>query len=259
MLRGQLDVLARAGNDVVRTIARDDPGQRLQRPWPLVVAVTRGLGPLVDALGGAAVDDGVGGLVRTPAAERASSPSAAADAPVVRASALITRAVVGARDHDDGAAVAERLAPRVAALFTSCRPLAGDHGPATLRRARRRAHYESAMLGTSAPQPAGIGSLVDDVIAVAGRLEIAGVHRMPRAHVDAARAIASRLTGNLCVHQRRASELARAVVVVAMVADPELAGLVARESGREALRQTVERHAGRLLSRACLAYVDAAA
>jgi hypothetical protein len=258
LLRSQLDVLGRAGNDVIRTIARDEPGTRLPRPWPLVAAVTRGLGPLADEVGAVVVGDGIGGLARgRPLSSEASS--ASSSAPVVRVSTLHARAVVGARAHDDGAAIAERLAPRVVALFASCRPLVGDHGPSTLRRARRRAHYESAMLGSSAPLAAGIAALVDDVVAVAARNELASVQRLPRAHLDAARAIASRLTGPLTVHQRRASEFARAVVVVAMAADPELGALIARETGREAFRHAVERHGGQLLSRACLAYVEAAA
>ena len=258
MLRSQLDVLGRAGNDVVRTIARDEPGTRLARPWPLVAAVTRGLGPLADVVGAVGVDGGIGGLVRgTPGVTDGSAPSAST--PVVRAAALQARAVVGARTHDDGAAIAERLAPRVVALFASCRPLVGDHGPATLRRARRRAHYETAMLGTSAPLAGGIATLVDDVVAIAARNELGGVQRLSRAHVDAARGIASRLTGPLTLHQHRASEFARALVVVAMAADPELGSLIARDTGREAFRQAVERHAGQLLSRACLAYVDAVA
>jgi hypothetical protein len=258
MLRAQQDVLARAGNDVVRTLARDEPGARLPRPWPLVVAVTRGLGPLAEQAGAVVVELGIGGLVR----ERSvtdDAGTAAGATPVVRATALQARAAAASRAHDDGAAIAERLAPRVAALFDSCRPLAGDHGPSTLRRARRRAHYEAAMAGASAPIAAGIAACVDDVLTAAARNELAGVQRLARPHVDAARTIASRVTGPLTLHQRRASELARAIVVLVMAADPQLGSLIARDTGREAFRQVVERHGGRVLSRACLAYVEAAA
>ncbi|MBM4283014.1 MAG: hypothetical protein FJ137_20420 [Deltaproteobacteria bacterium] len=259
LLKTQHALLGRAGLDVVRRIARDDPGHCLARPWPLVVAVTRGLGPLSDVAGPLGIDDGIGGLILPRASTPASRGEAGEAAPVVRLAALQARAAHGARVADEGAALAARVGPRLLALLAVVRPVLADHGAVAVRRARRRSHYEAAMIARSAPGGAGIVGLVDDVLAEADRRDVAGVRSLTPARRAVVRNVAGSLTGTVAFQQRGASELARALVVVAMALEPDLGALLGRTTGAEQFRALVARHASRILGHAAGEFAGAAA
>jgi hypothetical protein len=256
LLKTQRESLSRAGVDVVRTLARDEPGHRLPRPWPLVAAVTRGLGPLADAVGPAAIDDGVGGLL----AQSSPAPPAQGDqgVPTFSAQHLACRAVHAARTADVAADLAERLAPRVITLLQSIRPLLGEHGGLAVRRNRRRAHYEAAMFDKTPPDANDVAAYVDDIVDGGRRLAIADVKQLTPAQAATARQIARAMAPSISVQQRRGSALAHAVLVVALAVEPAVAGLLARPSGCEAFVKLLARHGGKVLAHSCAAFVAAA-
>lgn len=260
-------LLGRAGNAVVRTLARSEDGAKLPKPWPVVAAVVQGLGSAIDAVGAGSLDAGLGALVKSTGSTAARpAPSSKGittegapmrsmeGAPVISAASLQARAATGARTVDEGTAIAERLAPRVVALLELARPLAGDTGPVAMRRARRRSHFDAVMLARSAPQGAAVAQHVDELLADARRARLPGADGIERPQVQAAREIAGTLTGTLTVHQKNVSELARATLIVAMALDRELGALLARPTGREAFRAAVEKHGSKLLSRSSLVY-----
>lgn len=271
-------LLGRAGNAVVRTLARGEEGAKLPKPWPVIAAVVRGLGPALDAAGAGSLDAGLGGLVKPikpagntgstparPAATRGATtdgagvpPRSMEGAPVLSAASLQARAASSARTVDEGTAIAERLAPRVVALLDLARPLAGDTGPVAMRRARRRSHYDGAILARSQPQGAAVAQHVDELFADARRAKLAGADGLERPQLQAAREIALTLTDTLTVHQKNVSELARALLIVAMALDRELGALLLRPTGREAFRQSVEKHGSKLLSRSAIVYGEPA-
>jgi len=221
--------------------------------------VTRGLGPLSDVAGPLGIDDGIGGLILPRASTPASRGEAGEAAPVVRLAALQARAAHGARVADEGAALAARVGPRLLALLAVVRPVLADHGAVAVRRARRRSHYEAAMIARSAPGGAGIVGLVDDVLAEADRRDVAGVRSLTPARRAVVRNVAGSLTGTVAFQQRGASELARALVVVAMALEPDLGALLGRTTGAEQFRALVARHASRILGHAAGEFAGAAA
>jgi hypothetical protein len=107
-----------------------------------------------------------------------------------------------------------------------------------------------------APLGDAVASLVDEVFAEARRTGVGGVDRVAKAQQQAARDVGKLLTGSLTVHQKNVSELARAVVVVACAIDRDLGGLLTRPTGREAFRAALEKHGGKLLSRASLLFSE---
>jgi hypothetical protein len=262
LLKSSDEQLPRASVDVMKTLASGQDGARLPKPWPLVAAVVRGLAPVVDAAGVAAVDGGLGGLLAHPRPSSSSSLSspyscAGERTPVVLAATLQQRAAHGARTVDEGAALADRLASGVITLLSLAAPLSGDAGPAPLRRARRKAHFDSVTLARSAPRGEAIAALVDELFADARRTGLPGVDRVTKAQQQAARELGRTLTSTIALHQKNTSELARAVVIVALTIDRDQGSLLLRPTGREAFRAVVEKHAGRLLSRASLAWLEA--
>lgn len=172
------------------------------------------------------------------------------------AASMQARAASGARSVDEGTAIAERLAAGVVALIDLARPISGDAGPAALRRARRRTFYDDAVIGRSAPQAEAIAKLVDELFADARRTGLSGVDRVQKAQQAAARDVGKGLTGALTMHQKSVSELGRAVVVCAMAIDRDLGGLLLRGTGKEAFKAAVEKHGGKLLSKAALVYSE---
>jgi len=261
MLRKHDELLPRAGSEVIRTLARADDGNKLPKPWPLIAAVVRGLSPLIDAAPVSARDDGVGGLVAkmTPTSETSQEtpkPKTQENAPVMSAASMAARAASGARAVDEGTAIADRLAPGLVALVELARPISGDAGPAAIRRARRRGFYDSVVVATSAPQAEAIAKIVDELFADARRTGFVGVDRVQKTQQQAAREVSRLLTGQVTVHQKNVSELGRALVVVAMTIDRDLGSLLLRATGREAFRAHVEKHAGKLLSKAALVYAE---
>jgi hypothetical protein len=176
--------------------------------------------------------------------------------PVLSAASLQARAASGARTVDEGTAIAERVAPIVCALLEAIRAVPGDAGPAAMRRARRRAFFDDVVVAKGAPLGDAIGRLIDEAFAEARRTGVAGVDRVATAQPQAACDIGKRLTGPLTVHQKNVSELARAVVVVACAIDRDLGGLLARPTGREAFFAVLEKHGGKLLSRASLVFSE---
>lgn len=267
MLKKHDEVLGRAGADVILTIARADDGARLPKPWPLVAAVVRGLKAPLEKAPLQARDLGLGGLVvvsAPPAPASSADPSglqarpalSMEGGPVLSAASLQARAASGARTVDEGTAIAERIAPTVCTLLAVMRAVPGDAGPAAMRRARRRAHFDDVVIAKGAPLGDAIGRLVDEVFAEARRTGVAGIERVQKAQQQAARDVGRLITGPLTVHQKNASELARAIVVVACAVDRDLGGLLARPSGREAFRSAIEKHVGKLLSRASLLFSE---
>jgi hypothetical protein len=259
VLKAQRENLPRAGHSVVVAVARDDGDASLPRPWPVVVAVVRGVCPLADVAGVAAIDDGVGGLL-TPARARAVVPPEApvrGGGVVVPVAGFQRRAALGARAVDDSAAIADRVAPRLLDLFTMVSPLVVDHGPPTVRRARRRQHFDAMMAGRSAPTKTGIVAAVEEIVREAERRDVGGVHQLTPAQRAVVRDVAAGLVGALPLHHRAASERARALVVVAMAVDNDLGRNLLRTNGPEVFRGLVERHAAHALARACAVFTDA--
>ena len=166
------------------------------------------------------------------------------------------RAASGAKSVDEGTAIADRLAASVCELVARARPVVGDAGPAPMRRAKRRAHFDDVVVARGAPQGDAIARLVDELFADARRTNHAGVDRVQRAQQVAARDVAKLLAGTITVHQKNISELGRAIVVVTCAIDRELGSLLLRPTGREAFRGAVERHAGKLLSKASLVFAE---
>lgn len=270
MFKKHEELLPRAGIEVIRALARGEDGSRLPKPWPLIAAVVRGLSPLLAAAAIEARDHGLGGLVprlssaapslvaslATSSAASSAASSLAAVRPLMSAASLQARAASGARAVDEGTAIAERLAAGVVALFDLVRPLSGDAGPAPLRRARRRGCYDDAVLGKSAPQGEAIAKLIDELFADARRTGLVGVDRVQKAQEAAARQIGKGMTGVFTVNQKPGSELGRAIVVCAMTIDRDLGGLLLRTTGKEAFKAAVEKHGGKLLSKAALLYSE---
>lgn len=272
LCRKQDAQLGRAGSAVVRALAHGTEAPSLPRPWPLLAALVHGLGPALDAAGPSALHAGLGALVRkSPSAVPANAvrpgphegaPLATGEgAPVLSggalsAASLQARAATGARSVDEGTAIAERLAPRLAALIELSHPLAGDTGPAPLRRARRRAHFDALVLARSAPQGTAVARHLEELLGDARRGKVGGADTLERAQLVGAREVALLLTGSLTLRQQNVSELARALVVAVMTLDRELGARLARPTGREAFRDAVDKHATRLLSRAALSYSE---
>jgi|GEM_PF-1222191 len=270
LLKKHDEVLGRAGADVILTIARADDGARLPKPWPLVAAVVRGLKAPLEKAPLQARDLGLGGLVIVAPAAPAPASSSTAEpsglqvrpalsmegGPVLSAASLQARAASGARTVDEGTAIAERVAPLVCTLLEAARAVPGDAGPAAMRRARRRAFFDDVVVAKGAPLGDAVASLVDEVFAEARRTGVGGVDRVAKAQQQAARDVGKLLTGSLTVHQKNVSELARAVVVVACAIDRDLGGLLTRPTGREAFRAALEKHGGKLLSRASLLFSE---
>jgi hypothetical protein len=115
------------------------------------------------------------------------------------------------------------------------------------------------MLSRGTPHVEGIAVLVDDVIGEATRRHIVGAGRLSSEQRTAVREIAKTFTGTLSLDQRGASELARALVLVALAMDPDAGRLLLRSSGREAFRALAERHAGRVLAVAASVFANGAA
>ncbi len=257
ILKKHDDLLPRAGGDIIKTLARGDDGQRLAKPWPLVAAVVRGLGPFLDQAPVDARDQGLAGLVPRPSLSSSTVPTEERkEVAVMSAASLQARAASGARSVDEGSAIAERLAAGVVALIDLAKPISGDAGPAAVRRARRRTFYDDAVMARSAPQAEAMAKLVDELFADARRTGLLGIERVLKAQQSAARDVAKGLTGPLTVHQKPVSELGRAVVVCAMTLDRDLGGLLLRPTGREAFKAAVEKHGGKLLSKAALLYSE---
>lgn len=267
MLKKHDELLGRAGAEVIGTLARGDDGARLPRPWPLVAAVVRGLKEPLDRAPLQARDLGLGGLI-TVQAQPALTTTAEASGlqarpglsmeggPVLSAASLQARAASGARTVDEGAALAERLAPSICTLLEAIRAVPGDAGPAPMRRARRRAFFDEVVIARGAPLGDSVARLVDEVFAEARRTGFVGVDRVQRPAQVAARDVGKLLVDTLTVHQKNVSELARAVLVVAAAVDRDLGGQLARPTGREAFRAALEKHGGKVLSRASLQFTE---
>ena len=213
MLKKHDELLPRAGADVIKTLARGDDGSKLPKPWPLIATVVRGLGPLVDKVGVDARDEGLGGLIKKRVVEEKSAaqprPSLASmegsgfgvrPDGVLSAASMAARAASGARAVDEGTAIAERVAKGVVALVDLARPIAGDAGPVALRRARRRGFYDSVVIASSAPQGEAVAKLVDELFADGKRTGLAGIDKLQKPQLVAARDVAKMLTGPLTVH-----------------------------------------------------------
>jgi hypothetical protein len=272
MLKKHEELLPRSGAACISALAHGTDGSALTKPWPLVAAVVRGLKDPIDQAPIHARDLGLGGLVThhtTPSSAPSSSasstepsglatrPAASMEGgPVVSAASLQARAASGARSVDEGTAIADRLAQSVCHLVELARPVVGDAGPAPMRRAKRRAHFDDVVIAKGAPQGEAVSRLVDELFADARRTNHVGVDRVQRPQQLAARDVSKLLAGTITVHQKNVSELARAIVVVACAIDRELGTLLLRPTGREAFKSAVEKHGGKLLSKAGLVFAE---
>lgn len=227
--------------EAIRALARGAEAASLPRPWPLLSRVCRELGALLDAAPATCRDEGLGGLVSRPAAP----------APRVTVQALQARAAACARVDDEGDALAERLAAPVVELFGLLRPPPKvDGGPVNARRARRRAAFDQAVSARGEVSAAGAAALVTEALERARDVGLAPATRLTRQSLEAAAEVARGLQGSLSVQRRPMSELGRALVVAALALDRELSQALTRPTGREALTQTAQRHAARVLSAA---------
>ena len=268
LLKKHDELLPRAGADCIAIIARGDDGGRLPRPWPLVASVVRGLKEPLEKAPISAHDDGLGGLITHRLAAGASGlvarPTllATKDAgsieggAVVSAASLVARAASGARTVDESTAIAERLASNMCALVELHRAVPGDTGSPAMRRSRRKAHFDDVIIARGAPQGEAIARVVDELFADARRTGFVGVDRVQRPQQIAARDLAKTALSSVTLHQKNVSEVARAIVIVAMTIDRDLGGLLLRPTGREAFRANVEKHAAKVLSKASLVFVD---
>lgn len=230
----------------LRALMGGDTGATLPRPWPLVVRVCRALAPRLEKLAPSACDEGLGGLVP----RKGTRVSAEGEPVAMRAADLQARAASCARVDDEGDALAARLAPAVVELYGLVGPAEAEGAPSTVRRARRRAAFDSALVARGDVSGEGAAALVVEVLerARAVGVEPAGHLRAPV--IEAAAAAARALPMSLSVLRRPMSELGRALVVAAMALDRDLAPRLARPTGREAFIQAATRHAGRVLSAA---------
>ena len=275
MLKKHDELLARAGADCIGVLARGDDGARLPRPWPLVAAVVRGLKEPLEKAPISAHDSGIGGLVihrgssvvggasglvarpTLSASVVSGEPVASMEGPaVVSAASLAARAATGARTVDESTAVAERLARSVGALVELHRAVSGDTGPLPMRRSRRKAHFDDVVIARGAPQAEAVSRFVDELFADARRTGFVGVDRVQRPQQIAARDVARLALATITLHQKNVSEVARAIVIVAMTIDRDLGGLLLRPTGREAFRSAFDKHASKILSKASLVFVD---
>ena len=267
LLKKHDELLARAGADCIAIIARGDDGGRLPRPWPLVASVVRGLKEPLEKAPISAHDDGIGGLITHRASVEASPASGASGVvarpllsmeggAVVSAASLAARAASGSRTVDESTAIAERLAPMVCALVELYRPVSGDTGSPAMRRARRKAHFDDVVIARGAPQGEAVARVVEELFADARRTGFLGVDRVQRPQQVAARDLGKTALSAITLHQKNVSEVARAIVVVAMTIDRDLGGLLLRATGREAFRANVEKHASKVLSKASLVFAD---
>lgn len=259
LIKKHEELLARAPVDVLTALAHAGDGAHLTRSWAIVAAVVRGLSAPLGAASLPARERGLGGLVAAVdgAPPQANDEHHVAAAPTLLAASLQARAASGARVVDEGVAVAQRLAPTVCALLEAMRPVPGDAGPSTMRRARRRAHFDDLIVAKGAPLGQAIARSVDEVVSEARRSGLADINRLSKPQLQALAELARQWIGPVNVHKRNASELARAVVIVAGAVDRELGVLLLRATGREAFRQTLERHGAQILSKASLLFSEA--
>jgi hypothetical protein len=258
LLKKHEALLARAGVDVLTTLARGGDGAHLPRSWAIVAAVVRGLSEPLTRASLTAQDRGLGGLVVGADDEPPRGDVVVAAArPTLLAANLQARAASGARVVDEGAAVAIRMAPTVCALLEMIRAVPADAGPASTRRARRRAHFDELVSAKGAPLGQAIARFVDEIIIEARRTRVVDVDRLSKAHTQAAVELARDWVGPVSVHKKNTSELARAVVIVAGAVDRELGALLLRPTGREAFRQALDRHGAQILSKASLLFSEA--
>lgn len=274
MLKKHEELLARAQPEIISTLAVGGDGARLPKPWPVVASVVRGTKALLDAAPIEARDSGLGGLITHRMASSLAAQGGASGVtarpsglsleglpvgeggPVVSAASLLARAATGAKAVDEGTALAERLAPLVGDLVELYKPVAGDAGPLAMRRAKRKSHFADVVTARGAPQGDAVSRLVDELLADCKRTGVVGADRIQRPQQIAAREVGKLVVGPITVHQKNASEVARAIVVVAMALDREFGSLLLRPTGREAFRQAVERHGGKLLSKSGMVFQE---
>lgn len=268
MLKKHEELLARAPPETISTLAAAGDGARLPKPWPVIASVVRGTRPLLERAPVSSRDSGLGGLItHRVASQHAASASGSINAvdaaphsmeggPVVSAASLLARAASGARNVDEASALAERLAPRVVDLLTLYKPLHGDAGPLAMRRARRKSHFTDVIIARGAPTGDAVARIVDELLADCVRTGVAGAERLQRPQLLAARDLARGLTDTISIHQKNASEAARAILVVAMALDRETGGQLLRPTGREAFKAQVVKHGGRVLSKASMVFAE---
>lgn len=245
-LRKAADALPRSTVDVVRATAEGGDASSLPRPWPLVVRVVCAIADGMTRAGAGAMDLGLGGLV-----VRAGASRSVEGAPVVALAALRARAVPCAQMDDQGEALAARLSRSVVSLFTILRPSPHLEGrSARTTRMAWRAAFDGAMTAHGPVTASGIRALVEDSLAAARAADIGKGDRLTPVQVEALRRACDGFVEPMSVARRPLSEMGRALVLVAMALEPDLAGGLARPTGREAYVQTAKKHAARVLSRA---------
>jgi hypothetical protein len=132
-------------------------------------------------------------------------------------------------------------------------PPALDGGAQQTRRARRRAAFDLAVTARGPLTADGVRLTVADAIERAKDCGLKGADRLRAPQIAALQLAANDMLGAMSVARRPVSELGRALVLVAMALEGELAQGLVRPTGREAFTQAAQKHAGRVLSyAACL-------
>lgn len=245
-LRTAEDSIGRAGLVVMRAIVRGEDPSRLPRPWPLLGAVCRALSGAMQGAATAALDRGLGGLV-----VRSTEASTSSSRPI-SVSLLRARAVTCARASDEGAALAQRLAPSVVELFGLMRPVgATSASTSRTRQAREKLAFDHAVAGVRGDvRGDGIAALAVEIVERARLAGVPAASRLSKEQLAGLERVARGMAVPLAVHRRPISELGRALVVVAMAFDREFGLTLGRPTGEEAFLAAAVRQAGRVVSAA---------
>lgn len=271
MLKKLMESVDRAPAEVLRAVLEASPGAALPKPWPVVLALharvkerlsrvhagrrAEGVAALASPGNAPDVKAGAGGLEVPRPAPLAGATMSAAE--------LAAKAAHNARVADDHDAVPERLAPTVIRLFDPLRPAPPDAGPEAQVRQRRKSRFEKAVLAPkgSAGNGPTIRALATELLELARASEDPVIARRAQRLSPTVRGacleLAERATGPVPALLREASDVARALLVVALALDPEIGPTLSTAGGREAALQLMRRHATRVVTLATQAYVTA--
>ncbi len=271
MLKKLTESVERAPREVLRAVVEAKSGSALPKPWPVVIALhgrvkerlvrvhagrrADGIAALVSSGNVADVKVGANGL-------EVPHPASVAG-PTMSAAELASHAARNARVADDHDGVPERLAPTLIRLFDPLRPSPPDSGPEAQVRQRRKSRFEKAVLSPkgSAGNGAAIKALTSELLELAKTADDPVLSRRAMRLGPAVKSgclvLADGATGPVPALLREASDVARALFVVALALDPEIGPTLASAAGREAALQLMRRHATRVVTLATQAYVTA--
>lgn len=268
MLKKLLETVERAPAEVLRAVVEAQPGAALPKPWPVVLALHARVKDRLSRVHAGRRAEGLAALAAPGNVPDVKAPAGGLEVPrpaplagaTMSAAELAAKAAHNARVADDHDAVPERLAPTVIRLFDPLRPAPPDSGPEAQVRQRRKSRFEKAVLAPkgAAGNGATIRALTTELLELARASEDPVIARRAQRLSPAVRSacleLAERATGAVPALLREASDVARALLVVALALDPEIGPTLSTPGGREAALQLMRRHATRVVTLATQAY-----